>query len=242
MSDNTRLAGVALIVAIAGDCARGDVTYLLQDRTITATTSFDANTQSLLAPDFGPFIAGLSLLTFFPLEGGGEGRNRAEAAIDCHLDPNAILAGGSVLGEGGTSFVGGVPRREFGEAGARVNAAFRVDAATPFQLLASARPGINADDRFKIKLEDLTHGGVLFYLDETMPPQAVNFSGVLAPGDYSLEYQIEITIDGPESLAGFSLEMRVPSPGAGTAFAIAGCVTALRRRRVGLLRSLESVA
>jgi len=199
----TALAGVLALAA----AARADVTYLTQARSISAETSANNNVQTIVAPGFGPFVENLMLATTFQTPGGLPAPNLAEVGIDCQLDPNAVIVVGSLFGAGGLSVVQGVPVLQFGEAGASVETLFRLDTATSFTMLASPRPSNRPGDRFKIKLKDQTNNIVLFLLEETMPPQLVNFSGTLAPGDYELEYQVELTVDGPESLRDFSFNL-----------------------------------
>jgi hypothetical protein len=203
-----------LIVALGAACAvgtptRADVVYLSQERLVEAATSADGNSQVLAATGFDPFVETLRLFTTFPTEGGGTAPNGAEAGIDCQLDPNAIRIVGSLLGSGGLGVVGGSPVLQFGEAAADISTDFRVDVATPYTLRASARPSTRPGDRFKIKLKDETRNIVVFLLDDTMPPQEVAISGVLSPGNWSLDYEAELTVDGPEMLRNFYFNMNI---------------------------------
>ena len=94
----------------------------------------------------------------------------------------------------------------------KASVSFEIGAATPFLLLALPRPSDDPGDRFKIKLEDLTRETTLFLLDESMPAQEVNFEGVLAPGVYAIEYQIELTVSSAETTEQFGLSLSVPAP------------------------------
>ena len=83
----TRLASCAAILALAG-LAQGDVTYTFQDRAISATTSSNSNTQTLVAPGFGPFVEQLDLETTMVTPGGALAPNLARVGISNHLFPN----------------------------------------------------------------------------------------------------------------------------------------------------------
>jgi hypothetical protein len=189
-------------------CTAGaDVVYLTQDRSITVMTSADGNVQDASAPDFGPFLQSLALSTPFPTPTGGTGVNGATAGIDCQLDPNAIRVVGSLSGSGGIGVVAGQQTVQFGEAQARINTTVHITEGTPFRLTASPRPSTRPGDRFKIKLKDETRHTVLFLLDESSPPQAVDMAGTFAAMDLELEYQVELTVDGPEVLRDFSFHL-----------------------------------
>ena len=209
--------------------ARAGFSYLSQDRSITATTTADGATKTLSAPDFAPFVDNLQLSTPFDAAGGGTGTNTADAGIDCQLDPNAIITKGSLGGTGGLAVVAGDPTTVLGEAGAVVRATFVLDFDSPFTLIASARPDLDPKDRYRVKLEDLTRGGDVFFLDESSPPQAVNMTGTLLKGEYSLEFEVEITVAGSETLRDFNFLLQVPSPGAGIALLLG--LPVFRRRR-----------
>lgn len=199
----------ALIAALAGlsPVAAADVTYLLQVRSISATTSSNNNTQAIAAPDFSPFVQSLNLSTPFATQGGGTSVNGAHVGIDCQLDPNAVRASGSVGGSGGMGEIGGVPELVTGEAVANVQTTFHLDAQTPFTLRASPRPSTRRGDRFKIKIKDETQHVVLFLLDDSSPPQTVEISGEFLAGDISLEYQVEMTVEGEEMSGDYAIEL-----------------------------------
>lgn len=199
--------GLCATLCCAAGAAAGDVTYLTQARSVTVLTSANNATQTLAAPDFGPFNATANLATTFPTPGGGSSPNEAVAGIDCQLDPNAIRVIGSLSGSGGLSIIGGNQVLQFAEAAARVQTLFHVSAGTPFRLTASPRPIGGPNDRFKIKLKNETTSQVLLELDETMPPQSVDFSGLLDAADIEFEFQMELMVDGPESLAGFAVNL-----------------------------------
>jgi hypothetical protein len=196
-------------LCLAGTPVMADVVYLTQERLIEASTSANANSQVVGAPGFGPFVEVLQLSTTFPTAGGGTAPNEAAAGIDCQLDPNGIRIVGSLSGSGGLSLIGGTPTPQFGEAAADISTGFRVETATAFTMRASARPSGRPGDRFKIRLEDETRNIVVFFIDETMPAQAVDISGVLQPGLWSLNYEAELTVDGPEVLRDFYFSMNI---------------------------------
>lgn len=228
MLGKRQMCAALTALAVMAPCALADVSYLTQDRWITATTSFDANTQVRTALDFARFVETLSLSTTFPTD-TGTATNAAEAGIDCQLDPNAILVTGSLAGSGGLS-IGGNPGVQFGEAMVQVNTSFLVSGTTPFAMLASPRPSSFPGDRYKIKFKNETTNEVLFLLDDSMPAQAVDFRGTLAPGSYTLEFQAELTVDGPEILRDFSFSLTVPAPGAAVMLGVAGLLASRRRR------------
>jgi hypothetical protein len=205
-------AGMVGSFAAAGlaSHAAADAVYVFQDRSIAATTSYNNNVQSTVAPTFAPFVQNLDLVTEFPIPGGGTATNRGRVGIDCQLDPNAIRVSGSLTGAGGLAVVGGGTALQFGEATARVDVRFRLDEATPYTMLATPRPSTRAGDRFKIKLKNETTSEILFLLDETMPVQAVNVSATLPAGEFELEYQVELTVDGPETLRDFEFRFLLP--------------------------------
>ena len=197
----TQLTGSALLATCG--LALGDVTYTFQDRAITATTTDNLNTQTIQAPGFGPFVEQLNLETQMLLAGGGVAPNAARVGIDCQLNPNAIRITGSLAGSGGISVTAGPPTQQFGEAAARVDTVFMVSSPTALRMTATPRPSTRPGDRFKIKLRNQTTGVTLFILEENVAPQAVDFRGTLLPGTYEVEYQVELTVDGPETLGNF---------------------------------------
>ncbi len=223
-------AVAAAALAAGAPCALADISYLDQNRSITAATSADANTQTLFAPDFAPFVESLNLSTTFDAVGGGTGINAAGAGIDCQLDPNAIVVTGSLSGAGGLSVTGGSPKLVFSESAVRISTSFHLNTDTPYSLLATARPSSHPNDRFKIKVEDVTHNLVLVFVDESMPPQAIDTGGIMLAGDYSLEFEAQLTIEGEETLKDFAFNLQVPSTGAPALAVIAGAF-GLRRRR-----------
>ncbi|MFN9969544.1 MAG: hypothetical protein ACK58T_06560 [Phycisphaerae bacterium] len=132
-----------LVLLAGGTCALsvaslslGAVTYLTQDRSITAATSFDGSLQTITAPDFNPFVQTINLSTNFPALNNTIGLNEAVAGIDCHLDPNNIKASGRLLARGGMTADGNTVAA--GSAQATVRTTFRVDSASAFK--SSPRP------------------------------------------------------------------------------------------------------
>lgn len=230
MRPSAGYSAALLALAVAAAPSRADLIYQTQDRFITASTTYDQNTQTLTSPGFGPFVENLNLSTMFPAPGGGTGTNEAAVGIDCELDPNAIRVSGSLLGEGGLAVTGTGTTLQMAEARARVAVDFHLDAATSFNLFSTPRPSTRPGDRFKIKLEDRTAHIVLFFIDEGMPAQTVNLNGVLGVGDFSLEYECEMTVDGPQSLAEYQFNLTVPAPSGAALLACAG-LFAVRRRR-----------
>jgi hypothetical protein len=217
---------------LAPSAAHAEVVLLAQQRQIEAITSFDANTQVLSATNFQPFVQTLDLNASFPTPSGGQGNNRARADINCVVDPSSIRALGTLTGSGGLSLFQGTPRPETGEMAAFVLVTINVTTPTSFRLLASPRPSTLARDEFQIELEDVATGNRLFFLDETAPAQSVDFSGMLQPGQYSFQYQVELTVeDGNEVSRGFSFDFQLPAPGPACALALGLGWAGARRRR-----------
>lgn len=206
--------------------SHGALSFLSQARSVTAATSADANTQTQSAPDFAPFVTVLSLAAQFPTPGGGTGTNTAQAGIDCQIDPNGVQLTGRLTAAGGLNINGLV---EVGETAAEVVVTFAVDAPTPIWLLAGPR-GTVPGDRFKIKLHPLV-GADLLFVDDSMPPQSVDFQTVLAVGTYTLEYEIELTAEGATASHDFNMSFAVPAPGALALLPLAVLSAARRRRR-----------
>jgi hypothetical protein len=80
----TALFGGGLLALVASTPHLGAATHRTQDRSITAATSLDGDTQTRVAPDFVSFVQTSNLST-------------AVAGIDCHLDPDKIKASGRLL-------------------------------------------------------------------------------------------------------------------------------------------------
>ncbi len=197
----TRLC--TLLIAFAGvvPAAHAQVTLLTQDRVITVSTTADGNVQSLAAANFDPFVQSLLITTTFTAPDGTQVPNTAGTGIDCVVDPNAIRARGTLTGQGGLNIFG---QPEEGEADASVFVTFSVATPTPYRLYATPRPSDNPRDEFEIELANMGTHQRLFLLRETAPPQTVDMTGVLAPGTYSIQYQVEYTSAGPQSVRNFN--------------------------------------
>lgn len=226
-----RSAASVVVSLLWGSCAHASVTYLTQERSISALISFDGSMQSASALDFGAFVDTVGVSATFPAAGGGEGINAAEAGIDCHLDPNRLRLDGTLSGAGGTSTLpGGGTAIEFGNASVITNVAFELDAATMISLIALPRPSLDPEDEFKIKFQSLSGGTVLFELDETSAPEDVNLVMFLEAGQYKIEYEAEVTVSGDGTTKSFGFDLLVPAP-ATVVFALCPGVLGLRRRR-----------
>lgn len=217
------------VATIAASSCFGAVTYLTQDRSITAATTFDGTAQTVAAPDFARFAQTINLSTTFPGLNNTVGLNEAVAGIDCQLDPNKIKATGRLLARGGTSFVNGKDTVESGSASATIRTTFHLDSASAFQLVASPRPLAGPKDKFKLKIES-ADTGVILLLDESTPPAAVNTAGLFAAGDYSLEYQIELSAEDGTFDDSFEMVLVIPTPGV-LGLAGSGVLAVARRRR-----------
>lgn len=224
----TLAASIGAVVIVAGT-ASGAMSFLTQARSVTASTTFDGQTDTKAAPDFNPFVQTASVATFFPSV-TGTSINRAVAGIDCHLDPNKIKVVGSLAAAGGLSLVNGEQAEEIGDAVALVSLSFHIDADSPFVLAASARPSSNPKDKFKIKLAGPGGGNVVFFMDEKVPAQSVQFAGVLGAGDYTLEYEAELSSGGPDTQSEYAFTLDIPAPSVAALLGVCG-LGLLRRRR-----------
>ncbi len=208
--------------------ARAEVTLTSQDRSITAATSSNGNSQTVSAADFSPFVQELSVSNTFT---GPTGPvvNQAISRIDCQISPLSVVAVGSLGGAGGLQVATGTG--EFGDARASILIGFLVTVPTPFRLIAAPRPDVNPDDDFRLELSDVALPNPLFRLDETDPAQAVDFSGVLQPGEYRMRFRAQVRGRGPSVARDYSFNLSVPTPGAAAAIAVPGICCLLRRRR-----------
>ncbi|MBY0113984.1 MAG: hypothetical protein K2Y21_14300 [Phycisphaerales bacterium] len=222
------LAGGACALSVAS-LSLGAVTYLTQARSITASTSFDGALQTLSAPDFNPFVQTINLSTTFPAFNNTIGKNEAVAGIDCQLDPNKIKALGRLTAAGGTSFVNGKDKAEEGNASVSIRTTFHLDADSAYQLVTTPRPLAGPKDKFTLKIESVNLG-VIIFLDESSPPTAINQAGFFAAGDYSLEYQVEITSSNGSLDDTFEMTLTIPTPATAAALLL-GAGLATRRRR-----------
>jgi hypothetical protein len=216
----------SMVLASATACVHADVVYLTQERTIEAATTANAGLVTASAPDFGPFVEAVLSRTTFPTA-SGPADNTGESTIDCQLDPNAIRAFGSLTGAGGLNVNG---QLEAGEAAALILVTFSVASPTPFQILATPRPSDDPRDEWEIELENVQTGLQLFRIDETAPRQSVDVSGVLQPGTYSIQFQVEMTVEAAQVSQTFDFQFLVPAPGGVAALGL-GCLAAVRRRR-----------
>lgn len=226
----TKLGIAVLAAALVAPAVRADLVYSSQLRQVTATTTFDAQTQTSTAPDFGAFSDQISLSVQFPGLGGTTGVNSAQAGIDCQLDPNRIRASGRLSGSGGLRTSDGGPEvEEIGEAHVRVSVEFDVSAATPIQLLALPRPTTDPRDNFSLRLR--RGGNTIFALDETQPAQNVDFLATLAPGSYSFEFEMTLHGSVNPSAADYSVQLLAPAPGGAGVAGLLALAAGRRRRR-----------
>lgn len=199
-------AGLAMGLASA---ASGSVTLQTQQRSITAATTSNANIQTVNAPGFAPFVESLSVSNVFQGPAGPV-NNLAASRIDCQVDPNAIRATGTLRGAGGLSVALGAV--ETGDAKAAILVTFLVTTPEPFNLFAAARPNLHPTDEFVLELKNLTTNNRLFSLEQSDPPEAVNLNGVLPPGQYSLKYRIELSVDGDDTSRDFAFNLALGCP------------------------------
>jgi len=219
-------AVAAGLVGSMGVAAHAEVSFLTQQREIRAATSADGNTQVVAATDFGQFVQTLNLSTPFQTP-SGPATNDADTDIDCTIDPNAIRASGGLGASGGLNVNGSL---ETGEAGAFIYITFSVSTSTPITLLCTPRPSTDPRDEFELQLSSLSGGDAEFFLDETSPAQFVNFTTMLQPGDYALQFTVELSSSGNGLAQTFDFQALIPSPAGASAFALAGALATRRRR------------
>jgi len=195
MGTTTCLRTAAYLLAAASGC-RGEFLYTVQERTIAVSTAADGAVEVASANDFAPFVADLALRTTFATPDGGTGLNAAEAGIDCHLDPNRIRLIGRIFGAGGTGvFADGTVGVIDGHAELALRVDVTLSGAELVSVASRPRPNVNPEDKFKIKIRRTGgEGTVVFQIDETSPPTEVDTLISLPAGDYSVEYQSEITV------------------------------------------------
>lgn len=228
----SRVLGLSVVIAAGASAAAlpaaAAVTYTSQVRTVSATTDADGVTVSRSAPDFSRFTDNASRLV--PITTNtGTGTNAADSGIDCILDPNAITAVGTLSGSGGLAVINGTPTLVAGEAAAVIRIAFTITDPTPFRLTATARPTDDPGDRYKLKLDDLTRAATLVDVDQNDPIAPVDALGVLQPGNYMFEYELEAHFDADTALRTYALNFAIPAPS--TAAALLFALAPLGRRR-----------
>jgi len=195
--------------------ALADVTLLTQERVITVETTADNSIVSAAAVAFEPFVETVANETTFPAAGGGTGTNAAVSSINCIVDPNAIRASGSLTAVGGFTIAGGPP--ETGEAEAEIDVTFDIDVPTPYTLTATPRPSELPRDEYEVELRYVTDGTMLVRIDETMPAQAVEVSGILAPGRYHVHYAVEVTGAAAQAVGEYGFNMTIGTQPCGPA-------------------------
>jgi hypothetical protein len=203
----TGFVRAAAFGALVSSRAWGGILYTAQERTITVATSADGAVQTAAAADFGVFSDLVSLQTNFALPGGGLGVNAAEAGIDCQLDPNRIKLWGSVFGAGGVGATGVVS----GRASVVLSVNVTLGASELVSVASRPRPNVNPEDVFKVKVRRTGNGGgVVLLVDQRDAPTALDTLVHLPAGDYSVEYQAEVTVVGGEATSdvGFLLMSR----------------------------------
>ena len=184
--------------------AGADVTFLTQQRSITAVTTANGGSQTLIAPDFAPFVQSLNLSATFAGPNGPV-TNVAISRIDCQIDPNSIRALGNLAGAGGV--LASTGEVEIGDAKASIFITFQVNSPLPFNLVAAARPALHPTDDFLIEFKDITRNTRVFVLDMGDPPAAVNVSGTLQPGQYWMKYRVEGTFDDAAASRDFGFNL-----------------------------------
>ncbi len=229
-SITTSCVAYAIALAAGGPGAHGAITYTSQSRVISAVTTADLNMVTASAPDFTPFNEFVESSALFTGPLGVPRINRARTTITSILDSNSVQTDCEFTCDGGENDDGDF---ELGEASIEIFITFTLAESTPFHLFSSARPGLLDGDEFELELNRLEDGGGtedIFALDETAPPQIVDLTGTLVPGNYTLQLQVEFSAASPDQIGDYEFFLNVPSPASVVPFA-AGAIFALRRRR-----------
>lgn len=201
------------LVAFAASAwpAHADFIYTFQSRTVTATAYADFGqvvvTNTVIAPDFGPFNESLEAIA---VSTTGQHSGTGRAHLESTLDPLRVFASGGWSGsrQGGPGGNGG------GDSSFSVN--FMLDVPSDFTLQ------VGALGQFL-----LITGPGGFNID-----QSGSYAGTLLPGAYSAVAGASGTAGFPPSGDGFFFNLVIiPAPSAAAVFAPLAMLT-LRRRRV----------
>jgi hypothetical protein len=198
-----------VLAAAAASQALAGVTILTQQRTISVATTLDANITSASAPDFSPFVRKIQVGGV--VQGaGGLVPVTASGRIDCQIDPNKIIATGRILGAGAVA--ASTNTIEEGNSKVLVLVTFMVDAPIQIGLVAAPSPAVLPTDDFIVELRDQTRHNDVFSLQAHDPPQTVNFTTTLQPGEYSMKYKIEGTFSDAQIERSFGFALAFPRP------------------------------
>lgn len=190
--------------------AHGDITYLAQARSITAsayTSGFPTSSQTLSAPDFGVFD---NIVSAYALRGD------ARAYQTSTLAPLGINAIGGWYGHGFAVSPSG-----YGQGTSRFSVDFSIAEPVDFTLTTSGLSVLGSTFQF---LSTNTS-----WLNLTQPP--TSYQNTLSPGTYRLAGTVGGTGQTFGNGGEFSIILNIPSPAPTALVGISGLAMLRRRRR-----------
>lgn len=225
------------VVMLAASQASAAVTYISQERRITASAS---DTNSLESADFRPFHADV-VGNFIEFDSGGTPYSlpASMASQDSFLVSNAIIATGSISAEDGVQGLGS-------EAIAKCRVVFAIDRPTTYNLTGYWSHGITFEDSAP-RTASITLSGVDTIYSSQYPENNIlkfqtiyyiNSSGTLQPGEYAFDVDFKWRNHhlgsggdpGTPMRYNVILELTVPAPST-AAMSLLGMMSIIRRRR-----------
>lgn len=237
MNVKTALHGVILVAISAGPAAAG-VTFLSQERRITAHTTFDGSTVEASATGFELFETIVNASVLFPSAQGNR-ENFANAGISCTFEFGKFRARGRLEGAGGVALLPGGPQTVVGWATAYTMFTFETDEVYPWEVRADSLDGSGGGENggnFAVILRSLDTGETLFFADRGSGLDAISVGGILPAGRYSVSYTTDLIADDDGHGDEYDFEFRVPGPGGASIMAMAGLAVFGRRRGAAAYR------
>ncbi len=239
MEARTMSRGVMLVMAVLPVAsAAGGVTFLSQERRITAHTTFDGGTVEAAATGFELFETTVNASVLFP-SAQGPRENFANAGISCTFEFGKFRARGELEGAGGVAVLPGGPQTVVGSATAYTMFTFETDEVYPWQVRADSLDGSGGGENggdFEVVLRSLDSGEVIFFADRSSGLDGTDVGGILPAGRYSVSYTTDLIADDEGHGDEYDFEFRVPGPGTVSAVAVAGLALLRRRRGVNAYR------
>ncbi|CAG0991761.1 hypothetical protein PHYC_02337 [Phycisphaerales bacterium] len=220
---------ILLLGSVAAGSASADVTFLTQERRVTALATYDGSTAQQSAPNFDPFDAQVNVSTMFPTP-GGPAVNDAHAGISCTFEFGRVRARGRLEGQGGVPEGGS---QVFGRATVLVDFTFEITHADEWRLEALSLDGSGGGvdgGMYEILFRSLDTGQTLFFANNGSQIDGGSFRGPIEPGRYNVSYISELRSGGDDHLDDYEFEFRAPTPAAATIL-LAGLASFTRRRR-----------